>query len=305
MFIRLLLTLTIALLLVSCEDNSENSPATNQELPTLPVTEVNPVPAENKLALVCDNGYAITANYHSPDAEGLMTKLSLEISKEGKTEKLDMVPAIAASGAKFETPDQKTSFWEHHDEFTLAINDQDVSVCKESRKQEELSTQSGKTFIVREDNTESASLSHITVIAKGFAAKDLVMELTDKDPISSSFLADINQDGFEELYIVTTSAAADNLGNVYGFASNNDKTISVITQPKISENDLKKGGHFYGYRGSDDFYADENALVRDFPVYQEKDSTDNPTGGRKLVYYHLKAGEPDWQLVIIKSDSVE
>lgn len=300
---RVLLTLAASIIISACDYNPQNE-ATAKPDQTAASPE-NTAPAENIIMLVCDNGYAIKANYHTPDEDGIMSKLSLEINKDAKIQKLDMIPAVAASGAKFETLDQKTSFWEHNGEFTLAIDDKDLSVCKESRKEEEFSTQTGKLFIVKEDNTASASLSKITVTGKGFTDNDISIELNDKDPISSMFLEDLNQDGFEELYITTTSVGTGSYGTVYGFASNKDQSISQIILPPVTEVDLKKGANFEGYQGSDDFYADNNQLIREFPIYMEKDSKDSPTGGRKVVYYTLQASEPTWQLNIVKSEKTE
>jgi len=302
---RALIVLVSSLFLASCTDDVENTSEANQEQVSEATVDPSAEPAENKVALVCDNGYAIEANYYSPDADGIMSKLTLVVTKADKTDKFELIPAVAASGAKFETPDQKISFWESLEEFTLAIDDQDVSVCKEASKEEDYSTQSGKTFIVKEDNSQSANLSKITITGKGFTDTDIAINLGEKDPVSSTFLADINQDGFEELYIATTSAGADNAGNIYGFASNNDKSISPILLPPLTEADRQKGGLFEGYQGSDDFYADNNMLVRDFPVYQEKDDQANPTGGRRLVYYTLIAAEPIWQLKVVKSEHID
>ncbi|MCD2450020.1 MliC family protein [Methylicorpusculum oleiharenae] len=84
--------------------------------------------------LVCDNGYDISAIYYAPNSEGILLKLSLKISKAGKTDAVEMIPAIAASGAKFETPDGQLSFWEHQGEFTLGKGDKNVSVCRQAAK---------------------------------------------------------------------------------------------------------------------------------------------------------------------------
>jgi len=91
-------------------------------------------PTENRLVLVCDNGYDISAIYYAPNSEGILSKLSLKISKAGKTDAVEMIPAIAASGAKFETPDGQLSFWEHQGEFTLGKGDKNVSVCRQAAK---------------------------------------------------------------------------------------------------------------------------------------------------------------------------
>jgi membrane-bound inhibitor of C-type lysozyme len=90
--------------------------------------------AESRLVLDCDNGYRISAIYYAPDSEGVLSKLSLKISQAGKTDTVEMIPAIVASGAKFETTDGQWTFWEHQGEFTLGTGDNNVSVCRQVNK---------------------------------------------------------------------------------------------------------------------------------------------------------------------------
>jgi hypothetical protein len=304
MYTRTLLAIAISLALPACQENPEpnQASASRGQSPGSPASTPEKT---NKLVLSCDNAYDIKAVYHSPDADGILSKLSLEITKDGKTEKLEMVPAIAASGAKFETEDQSQSFWEHQDEFTLTKGDTDLSVCQEPVKEREFTTRSGKSFIVREDNTEAASLSKITVSTKGFSDGDKTIELGEKDPIVDIFLADLDQDGFEELYIATKSAGSGSYENLYGYASNHDQNITEISLPEISDQDDKPGGHYEGYMGGDNFYVEKNILIREFPIYLESDNNAEPTGKTKRVYYTLTPNDKTWLLVATKSEQVE
>jgi hypothetical protein len=43
----------------------------------------------------------------------------------------------------------------------------------------------------------------------------------------------------------------------------------------------------------------ESTLVRRFPVYRDKDTNAQPTGGTRQIQYKLKAGEAGW---ILKPD---
>ncbi|MDO8844535.1 MAG: MliC family protein [Methylicorpusculum sp.] len=118
----ILLYLLFSLALLSCKDRERSVVRSETRI------------TENRLVLVCDNGYDISAIYYAPDSEGRLSKLSLKISRDGKTEDVEMIPAIAASGAKFETPDRHRSFWEHQGEFALGIDDKNVSVCRQAVK---------------------------------------------------------------------------------------------------------------------------------------------------------------------------
>ena len=81
--------------------------------------------------LVCDKGYEISTTYSKPDANGVMTELSLNVIENGKTKVYTMMPAMSASGAKFGTPDMKYTFWEHQGTFTFAVDDVDTAICHE------------------------------------------------------------------------------------------------------------------------------------------------------------------------------
>jgi hypothetical protein len=103
----------------------------------LALLSCNPGPkkaAEAIPAITCDSGYSIIARYSVPDSAGILSRLDLTITKDGKAEKLVMFPAISASGSKFATSDQKQVFWEHQDEFYYFINDTLVCTCKKSKK---------------------------------------------------------------------------------------------------------------------------------------------------------------------------
>jgi hypothetical protein len=158
-------------------------------------------------------------------------------------------------------------------------------------------TMSGKTFSVIEEKT-SASISKVTVVAKDFTASNDSFSVGEVDPVANILQADLNKDGFEEVYIITRSTGSGSAGNIYGYSSNKDKSISSIHVQEVSGKDLAKGGKFEGYQGHDSIYVKGNLLARQFPVYQGNDSNAAPTGGTRTVYYALKPGEAAWQLAV-------
>lgn len=81
--------------------------------------------------LVCDRGYEISATYSKPDANGVMTELSLSLTENGAMKVYTMAPIMSASGARFGTPDMKYTFWEHQGTFTFAVDDVETAVCHE------------------------------------------------------------------------------------------------------------------------------------------------------------------------------
>ena len=158
-------------------------------------------------------------------------------------------------------------------------------------------TKTGKTIIISETHPTGQSLSTIEISTKGFEYDD-AQTYEDKDPISDVFVADLDGNGFDEIYIITTSAGSGSYGTVLGFASNKDKSLSMINFPQIREGDE----NFKGYMGHDTFKIEGRKLVRIFPIYYKGDANENPTGGRRKLFYRLVPGEAMWQLRVEQSD---
>jgi len=156
-------------------------------------------------------------------------------------------------------------------------------------------TNTDKVFIVKEEKL-SSSISKIIITTKGFTEVNEPIQMEETDPLFQTLVADINSDGFDELYIITQSTGSGTYGTIYGFASNNDKSITPIYIPKISEKDLK--GNIKGYMGHDSIYISNNKLLRKYPIYKEGDANCCPSGGDKSIQYILKKGESSWILEI-------
>ena len=161
----------------------------------------------------------------------------------------------------------------------------------------EYKTKSGKTFIITEEKP-SASISKITVTPKGFTEVNRPLKMEESDPFDYALIADVNKDGFDELYIITRGAGSGSYATIYGFSSNKDKSVTPIYVSEISKDDFTK--IFFGYLGHDKFYVEGNKLMRKYPIYKKEDSNNNPTGGEKILEYKLTPGEASWVLEIKK-----
>ena len=163
----------------------------------------------------------------------------------------------------------------------------------------EITTATQKIYKVTEDK-KSAGISDISIAPKGFKYSEDVFEIKDCDPLTDLFTLDLNNDGYEELYLVTSGTGSGSYGNIYGYASNRDLSVTPVYVREVSENDLKQGGDFYGYMGHDSIFAENNRIYRKYPVYRDGDPNCCPTGGEKIISYRLKAGEAGWILEIEK-----
>jgi hypothetical protein len=163
----------------------------------------------------------------------------------------------------------------------------------------EYGTKTGKTIIISETHPTGQSLSTIEITTKGFE-HNFQAVYEDKDPISDVFVTDLDANGYDEIYIITTSAGSGSYGTILGFASNKDKSLSMINFPEIQTGDE----NFKGYMGHDSFKLEDQKLVRIFPIYNKGDTNENPTGGRRKLVYGLVPGEAMWQLKVEKSEAL-
>jgi hypothetical protein len=164
----------------------------------------------------------------------------------------------------------------------------------------EYRTKTGKTITVSETYPVGRSLSTIGVRTEGFE-HNFGEIFEDRDPISDVFVADLDGNGFDEIYIITTSAGSGSYGTVFGFASNKDKSLSMIHFPEIREGNE----YFDGYMGHDTFKIEGEKLVRIFPIYNKGDTNENPTGGVRELVYALYPGESMWQLKVERSENLD
>ena len=164
----------------------------------------------------------------------------------------------------------------------------------------EYSTKSGKKFIVSIDNSLGASIKYVEIKTDGFEAVNTTHIIGEIEPVEKVLLADLDKNGFEEIYLLTRSAGSGSYSNIYGVASNKDKSATPIYVLEISEKEMEKGGLFEGFMGHNKFEIEDGKLVNTFPVYLENDNNANPTGGNRKIVYRLIAGEAGWILKPVK-----
>ncbi len=146
----------------------------------------------------------------------------------------------------------------------------------------ELKMQTGKVVIVNETHPKGASLSDVKVYFKEDSTGALTF--TDVDPISSAITGDLDKNGFDELYLITTGAGSGSYGNILGISSNRDKSISYVFVPEMDPNDKLPGKLFDGYEGHDQYAFENGTLIRRFPFKGDKNNM-------KSVPYQVVMGE--------------
>lgn len=151
----------------------------------------------------------------------------------------------------------------------------------------EFKLKSGKSFIVMQE-PESEYLYDVRVIGVGFQdSKDTIL-FDEVEHVDTILVADINNDGFEEIYIFTKGFAPGDYDHVFGITSDEDKTYKEINFPRLKPDEIKEGGIFEGYNGRDVYRINNNVLERTFPIHKPGDTYQNPEGGYRTIYYSLE-----------------
>jgi len=147
---------------------------------------------------------------------------------------------------------------------------------------------------------KSSGLNDFTIIALDFTNSKDSLTIKDSDPLQQVLVEDLDSNGYDELYLITTSSGSGSYGSIFGFASNQDLSLTTIYVPEITENDVQLDGSFFGYMGHDSIYSNESKMFRKYPLFKEGDPNCCPTGGDRTLSYQLKAGEASWILEIKK-----
>lgn len=123
----------------------------------------------------------------------------------------------------------------------------------------------------------------LTVYAFGLKQPDQTFTIEIEGEVEDAEVEDLNSDGSPEVVVFTQASGDNQKGHVYGFTTNNKKSMSLISFPSIeNRSELAEG-----YQGHDEFALVETSLVRRFPIYEN----DQQTGKMRQISYKLKEGE--------------
>jgi len=146
----------------------------------------------------------------------------------------------------------------------------------------------------------SGSINILTIKPSGLSINNSIIEQEIDGTVSGAEIADINSDGFPEIYVYVTSAGSGSYGDLIAYGSNNNKSISAIYLAPLADDSINS----QGYMGHDTFSITDNSLQRQFPIYRQNDTNANPSGGLRHLQYTLFAGEAGWQLKLVDNSSL-
>ncbi len=152
----------------------------------------------------------------------------------------------------------------------------------------------GIRFLV--EATNKGSLNQLTITPSGLSISNETVSREIDGSVTGADIADLDADGYPEIYVWANSAGSGSYGSVIGYAVNRGKSMSEVYFPEFDETDK----YFKNYMGHDEFAVVELTFVRRFPIYKQGDSNNQPTGRTRQLQYKLLPGEAGWKLVLDK-----
>lgn len=146
---------------------------------------------------------------------------------------------------------------------------------------------SGKSFTIFQE-PESKYLYDVRVVGNGFLEKTDTILFDEIEHVDTVIIADLDSDGFEELYIFTRGFLPGEYDHVFGIMSAEDKSYCEIIFPSIKPEDITPGSLFEGYNGKDVYKIKKNVLERTFLVHKPGDTYENPELGFRIIYYTIE-----------------
>lgn len=168
---------------------------------------------------------------------------------------------------------------------TTSLTDTLTSTSTEVQPKNILTTKSGKTIQVDETNPNGESLSTVVITPTGFASNTPITLEINK--LKDFFLADLNNDSFDELILISQTAGSGSYGEAFIYTTLHDQGLLLVSVPQLQEEDVQKGGLFEGYMGHDIFTINNSTLTREFPTYTASDTESSPSGPAKKIIYSL------------------
>jgi len=106
------------------------------------------------------------------------------------------------------------------------------------------------------------------------------LTLAASNPVSDAWLRDLDGNQTPELILITTSAVSGSYAGLRLFtpADNALKTFELpaLIEPQASE-----------YRGHDRYFLRKDRIVREYPIFRDKDPNCCPSGGLRRQFYRF------------------
>ena len=104
--------------------------------------------------------------------------------------------------------------------------------------------------------------------------------LTASDPVSDAWLKDLDDNQSPELILITTSAGSGSYARLRLFTPA-DNGLQIFELPPLIEPQVSE------YRGHDRLLVRDGLIIREYPIYRDKDPNCCPSGGLRRQFYRF------------------
>jgi hypothetical protein len=104
--------------------------------------------------------------------------------------------------------------------------------------------------------------------------------LTASDPVSDAWLRDFDDNQNPELILITTSTGSGSYARLRLFTPA-DNGLQIFELPSLIESLTSE------YRGHDRFFLHDDLIIREYPIYRDKDPNCCPSGGLRRQFYRF------------------
>ena len=144
------------------------------------------------------------------------------------------------------------------------------------------------SFTVSSPNVD---INTLVIFSKGLEVRNDTFQIEIEGIVNKAEIADINQDGYPEVYVFTQQKEAEEKGNVYVFTSYRNRSYGqafLREQPRANNLNAEA-------ITTDKYDLENGQLVRKIGSSSEGDQVNN--NQRQTIIYTLKAGEASYQLL--------
>jgi hypothetical protein len=116
------------------------------------------------------------------------------------------------------------------------------------------------------------------------------------NPLENVLIADLDQNGFEELYLITRSVGSGSYANIYGILSVDGNRYKAIYNPENEPNGQSTMKYFQNYCGHDSIFIENQELKRIFPLYNSAEPNCCSSIGKRFLTYKLLSYENSYAI---------
>jgi hypothetical protein len=158
--------------------------------------------------------------------------------------------------------------------------------CAQFKRMDTTVTSGNTGYRVRCSNSKKDA-NEVNIKLIGFEKEARGMNIMLNGQMDIAMIDDFNADSYPDLLVIAYSGPNFQYGTAYAFASKENKSMLLFASKDI----MLDGKLRPGYRGHDKFSLFEGSVIQKFPIYNQEDPDDKPTGGTRVIQYQMALSE--------------